>query len=113
MMDRGAQHGADGRSVARGAICRPRRCCSARRRAASSSRRRSPGRRARRSPKQHGVPARVIGTVGALDAPLTITTAAVALVAPLAALDEAYHEAIPRIMSQPRGVAVAIVRESF
>jgi phosphoribosylformylglycinamidine synthase subunit PurL len=51
--------------------------------------------------KRHGVPARVIGTVGPLEAPLTIATATTRLTAPLATLDEAYHEAIPRIMSQP------------
>ncbi|MDB4876116.1 MAG: Phosphoribosylformylglycinamidine synthase 2 [Gemmatimonadetes bacterium] len=50
--------------------------------------------------KNHGVPGRIIGQVGALDAPLHITTVANELSAPLAKLDEAYHEAIPRIMSR-------------
>ncbi|HET7371873.1 MAG TPA: phosphoribosylformylglycinamidine synthase subunit PurL [Gemmatimonadaceae bacterium] len=48
----------------------------------------------------HGVPARVIGQVGALGAPLQISTAAVRFIAPLARLDDAYHETIPRIMAQ-------------
>jgi hypothetical protein len=47
------------------------------------------------------VPAREIGRVEAADAPLTVVTATTGLTAPLATLDEAYHEAIPRIMSQP------------
>jgi phosphoribosylformylglycinamidine synthase len=46
------------------------------------------------------VPARVIGQVGAPGAPLQISTAAVRFNAPLALLDDAYHETIPRIMSQ-------------
>jgi phosphoribosylformylglycinamidine synthase II len=50
---------------------------------------------------KHNVPARVIGEVGALGAPLQINTATSHLVASLADLDEAYHEAIPRIMNQP------------
>lgn len=49
---------------------------------------------------KHGVPAKIIGRVGALGAPLQITTGAVTLDAPLDRLDEAYHEAIPKIMSQ-------------
>jgi phosphoribosylformylglycinamidine synthase subunit PurL len=51
--------------------------------------------------KRHGVPARVIGAVGARGAPLTIATATGRIDAPLGTLDEAYHEAIPRIMAQP------------
>ena len=47
-----------------------------------------------------GVPARVIGQVGALGAPLQISTAAVRFIAPLAKLDDAYHDTIPRIMAQ-------------
>ena len=47
-----------------------------------------------------GVPARVIGQVGPLGAPLQISTGAVRFTAPLARLDDAYHETIPRIMSQ-------------
>jgi len=48
----------------------------------------------------HGVPARLIGEVGALGAPLQITTSRSRIVAPLARLDQAYYEAIPRIMSR-------------
>ncbi|HTI64523.1 MAG TPA: phosphoribosylformylglycinamidine synthase subunit PurL [Gemmatimonadaceae bacterium] len=47
-----------------------------------------------------GVAARIIGQVGPLGAPLQISTAAVRFIAPLARLDDAYHETIPRIMSQ-------------
>ena len=47
-----------------------------------------------------GVPARVIGQVGPVGAPLQISTAAVRFIAPLARLDDAYHETIPRIMAQ-------------
>jgi phosphoribosylformylglycinamidine synthase II len=50
--------------------------------------------------KNHRVPGRIIGQVGALGAPLHITTVANELSAPLPKLDEAYHEAIPRIMSR-------------
>ena len=50
---------------------------------------------------KHHVPARVIGEVGARGAPLQINTATSHLVVPLAQLDEAYHETIPRIMNQP------------
>jgi phosphoribosylformylglycinamidine synthase II len=46
------------------------------------------------------VPARVIGQVGAVGAPLQITTGRSRIVAPLARLDEAYYEAIPRLMSR-------------
>ncbi|HEY4129543.1 MAG TPA: AIR synthase related protein, partial [Gemmatimonadaceae bacterium] len=55
--------------------------------------------------KKRGVPARVIGHVGALGAPMQISTASVRIDAPLARLDEAYHEAIPRIMSQAAGTS--------
>ncbi|MEO6879072.1 MAG: phosphoribosylformylglycinamidine synthase subunit PurL, partial [Gemmatimonadaceae bacterium] len=48
----------------------------------------------------HGVPARAIGRVGPLGTPLHITTAARVFTAPLSRLDEAYHEAIPRLMTQ-------------
>jgi len=51
--------------------------------------------------KKHGVPARVIGKVGAPGSPLEIKTATARLTASLASLDDAYHETIPRIMSQP------------
>jgi phosphoribosylformylglycinamidine synthase len=50
--------------------------------------------------KKHGVPARVIGRVTAAGAPLQISTSTVRLDAPLAELDEAYHESIRSIMSQ-------------
>jgi phosphoribosylformylglycinamidine (FGAM) synthase-like enzyme len=50
--------------------------------------------------RKHGVPSRIVGQVGTLGAPLHITTATSGLTAALTALDEAYHEAIPHIMSQ-------------
>jgi len=43
--------------------------------------------------------------VGAIGAPLQITTSRSRVVAPLARLDEAYYEAIPRLMSQPATAA--------
>jgi phosphoribosylformylglycinamidine synthase II len=49
---------------------------------------------------KHGVAALVIGQVRALGDPMQITTAAVELRAPLTDLDDAYHETIPRMMSQ-------------
>ena len=49
--------------------------------------------------RAHHVPGRVIGRVGALGAPLHITTAAARLDVSLARLDDAYHESIPRIMA--------------
>jgi phosphoribosylformylglycinamidine synthase len=55
--------------------------------------------------RKHGVPARIIGQVQAVGAPLQITTAAGRIDAPLARLDDAYHEAIPRIMAQPAAVS--------
>jgi phosphoribosylformylglycinamidine synthase len=51
--------------------------------------------------RKHRVPARVVGVVGTAETPLQITTASSRLTAPLARLDEAYHETIPRVMSQP------------
>ena len=48
--------------------------------------------------RKHSVPARVIGQVRSAGAPLQIVTATSTLTAPLGRLDEAYHEAIPRIM---------------
>jgi hypothetical protein len=48
---------------------------------------------------KHDVPARVIGRVGALEAPLEISTTSARLQVSLDRLDEAYHETIPRIMS--------------
>lgn len=50
--------------------------------------------------RQHGVPARVIGRVGPSRTPLQISTRSARIVAPLGRLDAAYHETIPRIMSQ-------------
>jgi phosphoribosylformylglycinamidine synthase len=55
--------------------------------------------------KKHGVPAREIGKVGALGAPLEIKTAHGPLIASLHSLDESYHESIPRIMSQAASVS--------
>jgi phosphoribosylformylglycinamidine synthase len=49
---------------------------------------------------RHGVPATVIGEVTAADAPLTVTVAGDRLAVPVDALADAYHEAIPRIMSR-------------
>ncbi len=49
--------------------------------------------------RAHHVPGRVIGRVGALGAPLQITTAAARMDVSLARLDDAYHESIPRIMA--------------
>ncbi len=50
---------------------------------------------------QHGVPARVIGTVSGPDAPLSVSVGNRQFVAPLADLAKAYHEAIPSIMDRP------------
>jgi phosphoribosylformylglycinamidine synthase subunit PurL len=50
--------------------------------------------------KKHGVPARKIGQVGAIGAPLQISTGTARINAPLARLDEAFHEAIPKLMAQ-------------
>jgi phosphoribosylformylglycinamidine synthase len=50
--------------------------------------------------RKHEVPARTIGLVGDLGDPLHITLAGGVLNADLARLDDAYHETIPRIMSQ-------------
>jgi phosphoribosylformylglycinamidine synthase len=49
---------------------------------------------------RHGVPATVIGEVTAADAPLTVAVAGDRLTVPVDALADAYHEAIPRIMSR-------------
>jgi phosphoribosylformylglycinamidine synthase len=53
-----------------------------------------------RHAKAHGVPARVIGRVGSMKDPLVIKTASTTLTASLASIDEAYHEAIPKIMNR-------------
>jgi phosphoribosylformylglycinamidine synthase len=50
--------------------------------------------------RKHGVPARTIGQVGELGAPLHISTGTATLDIALERLDDAYHEAIPKIMSQ-------------
>jgi phosphoribosylformylglycinamidine synthase subunit PurL len=48
----------------------------------------------------HGVPARVVGRVGTNKDSLVITTVTTTLNASLSRIDEAYHEAIPRIMNR-------------
>ncbi|MEO7084050.1 MAG: AIR synthase related protein, partial [Gemmatimonadaceae bacterium] len=53
-----------------------------------------------RHAKAHNVPARVIGTVGGPKDALVITTSSNTLRASLSTLDEAYHEAIPKIMNR-------------
>jgi phosphoribosylformylglycinamidine synthase len=50
--------------------------------------------------RKHSVPARVIGHVGPLGAPLQISIGTTRLEASLERLDDVYHESIPRIMSQ-------------
>ena len=50
---------------------------------------------------KHGVPARIIGEVGALGAPLQISLGGSTISATLSALDTAYHDAIPNIMARP------------
>jgi len=54
--------------------------------------------------RTHGVPARVIGRVSADRSPLQISTSGARLEVALARLDVAYHEAIPRIMSQASSI---------
>src|SRR5690606_24767694 len=49
---------------------------------------------------RHGVPARRVGTVEGGDAPLTMRVADREIIAPLAGLAAAYHEAIPSIMDR-------------
>jgi phosphoribosylformylglycinamidine synthase len=49
--------------------------------------------------EKHGVPARRVGQVGALGTPLQISLGDRQFSAALDRLDDAYHEAIPRIMS--------------
>jgi phosphoribosylformylglycinamidine synthase len=49
---------------------------------------------------RHGVPAAPIGTVRARGGSLLITVAGRRIESPVSALAEAYHEAIPRIMSR-------------
>ena len=50
--------------------------------------------------ERHGVPARVIGEVTSATEDFTVRFADGTLTAPVAALAEVYHEAIPRIMSR-------------
>jgi phosphoribosylformylglycinamidine synthase len=52
---------------------------------------------------KHGVPARVIGEVGARGAPLQVSVGASTMTATLAQLDTAYHDAIPSIMARAAG----------
>ena len=49
---------------------------------------------------RHAVPARTIGRVGDAGAPLVLTVGERTIVAPLARLADAWHEAIPRIMQR-------------
>jgi phosphoribosylformylglycinamidine synthase len=56
--------------------------------------------------RKHGVPARIIGQVGATGAPLRVTMADLVLEAALEKLDDAYHEAIPRLMAERAGAIV-------
>ena len=60
----------------------------------------------------HGVPARAIGRVLDAGAPLSIALGERTVRAPLARLDAAYHEAIPRRMEYS-AAAVAVVNEPF
>jgi phosphoribosylformylglycinamidine synthase subunit PurL len=57
--------------------------------------------------RSHGVPARVIGQVGAVGAPMQITMVGGSMVATLERLDEAYHEAIPRLMARASVVSAS------
>jgi phosphoribosylformylglycinamidine (FGAM) synthase-like enzyme len=49
---------------------------------------------------RHGVPARRIGEVTAASRPFVIAVDGVAIDVPVAALADAYHETIPRVMSR-------------
>ena len=61
-----------------------------------------------RAAHRHGVPARVIGRVTAAEDGFSLRSASGALVADVAALAAAYHDAIPAIMgSSPAAVAAA------
>ncbi|MFN2398349.1 MAG: phosphoribosylformylglycinamidine synthase subunit PurL [Gemmatimonadaceae bacterium] len=55
--------------------------------------------------RKHGVPARVIGRVTRPSDPLAIAAGGMGLVAPVARLSAAYHDAIPAIMSRPAAQA--------
>jgi phosphoribosylformylglycinamidine synthase len=50
---------------------------------------------------KHGVPARRIGTVKSATEPFRITVGATRIEGPIARLDEAFHDAIPRLMAAP------------
>jgi phosphoribosylformylglycinamidine (FGAM) synthase-like enzyme len=56
--------------------------------------------------KAHGVPARVIGTVAAASAGLTITAGTTRLAITTDRIIDAYHEALPRAMSRAAAEAV-------
>ncbi|HMA25765.1 MAG TPA: AIR synthase-related protein, partial [Gemmatimonadaceae bacterium] len=56
--------------------------------------------------QKHGIPARVIGHVGAVGDALQITTAGGRVTASLDRLDDAFHETLPRIMSTPVGASI-------
>jgi len=56
--------------------------------------------------RKHGVPARVIGTVAAASAGLTITAGTTRLAITTDRLIDAYHEALPRAMSRAAAEAV-------
>jgi phosphoribosylformylglycinamidine synthase len=53
---------------------------------------------------KHGVPARVIGRVGAAGGTFTVTTTHGYIEAPVSRIEDVYHEAIPRIMAQTAAV---------
>jgi phosphoribosylformylglycinamidine synthase len=61
---------------------------------------------------RHGVPARVIGTVGDATRPLTIHVGGDVLAAPLASLADAYHGAIPRLMDRSATAATTVAATS-
>lgn len=57
---------------------------------------------------RHGVPAHRIGTVRAAAPDLTLTLAGRTIVAPLARLASAYHDAIPQLMARPTAEAAVL-----
>ncbi len=61
---------------------------------------------------RHGVPARVIGTVGDATRGLTIRVGADSFTAPLASLADAYHGAIPRLMDRTATAATTVAATS-
>ena len=62
--------------------------------------------------RRHGVPARQVGAVRAASRTLRIQVGARAIAAPLDGLSDAYHGAIPRIMSGSVAAA-AVAEETF